>query len=443
MECSSKTSLKDLFSEHLRVLLSRAKGLLDGEKGLIIDSGVPYEYFKDDQTAPFRSNPYFKYFCPLEGEKHLFCLSPEGKAELFVFEPKSFWSDISYDVDNSFWHHGFEISYIRSDKERQDLLHKKQGWAFIGRPFDSLKGFEFKLNPELFLSALNWWRAEKSNYEIFCLKKANERASFAHKVVRKSFLTGKANEISLHQDYLKTLGDTEEFLPYHSIIANNEKAAILHYQHKRKEAKSDVLLIDAGASFLSYGSDITRTHLREESCHPAFNSLYRGVEALQKKICLGAREGVSFVDLQLEMHLGLSEILMQEKVLHVESSEKSLELGLSACFCPHGLGHMLGIQVHDVGGDQIDIKGSPCTADPRLPKARMSRALRENEVVTVEPGLYFIPYLLGEKKGTKLDEFFNWSLIEELVPFGGIRIEDNLVIQKEAEPLNLTRAYLP
>ena len=381
-------------------------------------------------------------FALLRGEKHLITVSENGLCELFVYEPKTFWSDVEYKVEESYWGNSFKISFMRSDEERKSLLRSKKGFVFIGKEIPELSESDFRVNPDDFMAALNWWRAEKTPYEIACLREASRRGAKAHKRVKEIFLSGPVSELALHEAYLKVLEETEDKLPYHSIIAFDEKAAILHYQHKRLEDKvGSVFLIDAGASFCSYGSDITRTHLKPE-VHSVFKRLYEGVEQIQQVLCFEAREGDIGASLQVSMHQKLSELLIEEKILLAGSVEEILDKSLSSLFCPHGFGHMLGIQVHDVAGDQKNIEGDPCDHDSRLPRSRMNRPLRENEVITVEPGLYFIPFLLQEKRQSKEASLFNWDLIDQLVPFGGIRIEDNIVVQKNAAPINLTREFL-
>ena len=102
---------------------------------------------------------------------------------------------------------------------------------------------------------------------------------------------------------------------------------------------------------------------------------------------------------------------------------------------------MLGVQVHDVGGKQKDENGTLCEKLDDFPSLRLNRPLRKGEVVTIEPGCYFIPMLLNPKKQSHLSQYFNWPLIESLVSFGGIRIEDNLLVQEQT-PRNLTREVL-
>lgn len=436
--------LKSLFHSHLASCKKNILTFLEktGDPGLLLDSGSAEHYFSDDQEVPFRSNPYFKYFCPLEGEKHLVSLANKGELELFVYEPQSFWTDLSYEVESSFWESSFDrIHFLRSDSERKKIIDAKKSWATLSSTPGTFSTYS-KVNLESYLNAFNWWRCKKTEYEIFCLDQANKKGASAHKRVKDLFLNENPSELELHYEYLKTLGDTENKLPYSGIIAYDEKAAILHYQYKRNNTDAKVLLIDSGASFLSYGSDITRTYARKQKETSVFAELISAVDLIQQEICEKVEVGANYVDLQIMMHHKLGQLLLDYNLLHSVSPEAAFEQGLTKVFCPHGLGHLLGLQTHDVGGFQVNEAGDKCEKDPRMPHARMNRVLYENEVVTIEPGLYFIPFLLEEKRNTKEGSCFNWNLIETLVPLGGIRIEDNLVVRKGSS-INLTRPFLP
>ena len=147
--------------------------------------------------------------------------------------------------------------------------------------------------------------------------------------------------------------------------------------------------------------------------------------------------GANYVELQAAMHRSLASILIDANILKCGADE-AFAHELTVPFCPHGLGHLLGIQVHDVGGQQLDIEGH--MAPPPAPYAslRLTRPLSENMVITVEPGLYFIPMLLNDKRAAKTP--INWALVDLLTPFGGIRIEDNVrLLPKGAGVENLTR----
>jgi Xaa-Pro dipeptidase len=106
------------------------------------------------------------------------------------------------------------------------------------------------------------------------------------------------------------------------------------------------------------------------------------------------------------------------------------------------LGHQLGLQVHDVAGRQADPEGTLAPPPGAHPFLRNTRRIEPGQVLTVEPGLYFIPMLLERFRAGEHSGRFNWPLIDALVPFGGIRIEDNLLITATG-PRNLTRERLP
>jgi Xaa-Pro dipeptidase len=107
-------------------------------------------------------------------------------------------------------------------------------------------------------------------------------------------------------------------------------------------------------------------------------------------------------------------------------------------FFPHGIGHMLGLQVHDVGGLCADAEGSTLPKPPLDPALRLTRRLEPGFVVTMEPGFYFIDALLGPQRQGPHASRIDWSRVDRLRKFGGIRIEDNLAITADGHD-NLTR----
>jgi Xaa-Pro dipeptidase len=123
------------------------------------------------------------------------------------------------------------------------------------------------------------------------------------------------------------------------------------------------------------------------------------------------------------------------------AGEEASERGLTRPFFPHGLGHFLGIQVHDIAGRQKEPAGGTNPPDARHPFLRTTRVIAEDQVFTVEPGVYFIEMLLREHRNAGDAEFFNWPLIERLAPFGGVRIEDNVLVTKGGHR-NLTRPHI-
>jgi Xaa-Pro dipeptidase len=111
---------------------------------------------------------------------------------------------------------------------------------------------------------------------------------------------------------------------------------------------------------------------------------------------------------------------------------------VTSAFYPHGLGHLLGLQVHDMGGFLADDEGTITDPPSGHPYLRLTRILEENQVLTIEPGLYVIDLLLADLAGTPGEKMINRKRIDWLRPFGGMRIEDNVRVTADGCE-NLTR----
>ena len=123
------------------------------------------------------------------------------------------------------------------------------------------------------------------------------------------------------------------------------------------------------------------------------------------------------------------------------SGEEAFESGVTRTFLPHGVGHHLGIQVHDVGGHQAAPGGGSAPPPPEYPFLRNTRTLEPGHVVTIEPGVYFTPVLLDALRADEASSLVDWSVVEELAPYGGVRIEDDVLCTKDGYR-DLTRASI-
>src|SRR5690606_32287219 len=139
------------------------------------------------------------------------------------------------------------------------------------------------------------------------------------------------------------------------------------------------------------------------------------------------KPGIDYLDIQDETHVFIAESLINRSILKNITVDQALDLDLVSTFFPHGVGHALGLQVHDVAGKQINSQGTPSQKSSKHPYLRTLRVIQEMDVLTIEPGIYFIPMLLKDlKANSKTSSLVNWSLVDELIPFGGIRIEDDI-----------------
>jgi Xaa-Pro dipeptidase len=193
-------------------------------------------------------------------------------------------------------------------------------------------------------------------------------------------------------------------------------------------------LIDAGAQFHTYAADVTRTYAASDG---DFAALIAGMESLQLQLCAQVRNGVDYANIHLDAHLRIANLLHDSGVITMPAAD-AVKSGLSGVFFPHGVGHLLGLQVHDVSGSTIDAKGTKKAAPEGHPYLRLTRTLEPGFVVTIEPGLYFIDMLLDEARSGAHGKHINWRRVDEFRPYGGIRVEDSVACTAD-ESENLTR----
>ena len=228
-------------------------------------------------------------------------------------------------------------------------------------------------------------------------------------------------------------------MPYGNIVACNEHASTLHYyHHDRTEYDKTHLhsfLIDAGAQVNGYASDITRTYSRQKD---EFHDLIAAMDTMQRELVDLCKPNVNYIDLHLVAHRKVAEILVTFGFIRGTSAAAASETGLASTFFPHGLGHFLGLQVHDVAGFQGDREGHTIPKPPGHPHLRLTRVVEPGMFFTIEPGLYFIESLLGDLQKSENAKYIDWTKVDAFRKFGGIRIEDDILITETGHE-NFTR----
>jgi Xaa-Pro dipeptidase len=438
--------MTDLYAEHISHLATTtARALAEtGYDRLLVHSGVPFTYFADDNDAPFHPTPTFAHWAPVAGPSHLLDVVPGKRPRLVRVQPRDYW--YAPPAPASDW--------VARQIDVLDVVSSEAAWraigngfartAFVGGAADEATAHGFgpaHVNPKDLVARLDWERSYKTEWEAAQVAAANAKAAPGYRAIEKAFRAG-ASEMELHHAYLAAISDTEEALPYTSIVALDDRSATLHYHGKRGKlpAPSKVLLVDAGATVNGYASDITRTFVKD-GVEPVFARLLEGMKALQARLCLEGRPGLHYRDFHLKAQRYVGELLREVGVLKV-SAEEAVASRLTFPFFPHGLGHFLGIQVHDVAGRQADRTGAPAPPPADHPALRTVRPIEERMLFTVEPGLYFIPMLLDPVREGPHRAAIDWALVDRLIPMGGIRVEDDIWVGKNANR-NLTRESLP
>jgi Xaa-Pro dipeptidase len=432
-------SWSSLFAAHLDAVQKRSASALSatGYDSLLIHAGTPPLLFLDDHHLPFKVQAPFKVWAPLIDAPDSFVFfTPGRKPKLLVNQPVDYWHKAP-ELPDTYWSRSFEVVSVADREAARAALPKDLSRAaFIGAPFPELVSWGPKaINPEHLIAQLDFARAAKTPYEIAALGEANVLGARGHLAAEKAFRAG-ASEFEIGLAFMAACELRERELPYNPIIALNEGGAVLHYQIQQRErpAKLHSLLIDAGAEFAGYASDITRTYSHQDA---GFAALIKRFDELQLKLCSQVRVGLDWRDFHQASYRAISEFLREADVI-TASADEAVDTALTSVFYPHGIGHLLGLQVHDVGGRQRDASGGEIERPYNHPFLRLTRKLEDGAVVTVEPGFYIIDQLLNEAKAKPLGKMINWSRVDQLRPFGGVRIEDNVVARPGSHE-NLTR----
>jgi len=431
--------LDKTYPAHVKTLRARHDRALEKSGGshIVIFSGAPKTKFLDDSDYPFKANPHWLSWLPLVDTPYCYLVyTPGEKPVLVYYQEKDYWHLPPADPEG-FWTAYYDIRIVHSlDDIAAHLPEDRENCILIGEIDEGLQTFGIeRVNPTKVMNILHYARATKTEYELGCMRAASYRGVAGHRAAENAFHAG-ATEFEIHIAYCQAVGHTENELPYGNIIALNENGAVLHYQHQSRQAPKEIrsFLIDAGATVFGYASDITRTYSYDSS---EFQHVIDRMDSMQQEIVSEVRTGVDYADLHNKTHEKLAALLV-ELDLASGSVDALIVNGVTSAFFPHGLGHFLGIQVHDVGGFMADESGTVIDRPPNHSFLRLTRTLEADQVLTIEPGLYVIDMLLDNLQGTPGYDMLNHKRIDWLRPYGGIRIEDNIrVLDGGVE--NLTR----
>lgn len=433
--------LAQLFQAHTHTLTEHSRAALEAEgfDALVVHSGTLVSKSRfDDQYWPMRPVPTFEHWADILWPDCAILVSAKAPTRLLAVRDNSFW-ERPIEPDWSVLEAGLDVAKLDSiDALKNEVAEGQRTAVITHNEADAARlGLDPSyVNPTGLLQRLHGARAIKSAYEIECSAEASRVAARGHLAAKAAFESGVRSELQIHLRYLEATQQDDSQTPYKNIVALGDAAAVLHHVYYREVPGAPSMLIDAGATFRRYNSDITRTYVEAKAseAHALFGALIQGVEKLQQEVIAGVRVGVAYESLHDRAHSLLAGLLTDTGLLNC-SDEAAVASGLTRKFFPHGLGHSLGVQVHDVGCRER----APRDDNPWL---RNTSVIAAGQLFTIEPGLYFIESLLEELRVGAQKDDVNWSKIDALKEFGGIRIEDNVLVRAPSEASavrNLTR----
>jgi Xaa-Pro dipeptidase len=446
---TSSGALDRLYLDHVADLERRYAAVMEerGLDALVIHSGSPAKRSVfDDQYWPLRPVPHWQHWLPLAEADCALVVRPGARATVLRKVVHDFWEKTPEPESRAF-EDAFDVRRFHEVAEARRLVAQLAGsgtdrLAVVGDG-PGLAAWVVEpasANDAGVVAALDALRVTKTPYEVACLVEANRRARAGHEALREAFRDGDVSELDLHLTYLRATAQDDWETPYKNIVALGPHAATLHHvSYGRLAAKREAesLLVDAGATCRGYCADVTRTWLKGRgAAASAFEQVILGVEGMQQRLCSAVRIGMRYEDLHDEAHRQAA-VILRETGIATTSPEETVARGVTRAFFPHGLGHSLGLQTHDVGC---------ATRAPRAenPFLRNTTDVAVGQVFTIEPGIYFIPDLLEPLRAAPQGAGVDWALVDALAPLGGVRIEDDVQIAGGAALLrNLTREHLP
>jgi Xaa-Pro dipeptidase len=432
-------ALGALYGDHIQTVMARHDHALEqaGASHAVIYSGNPKLAFLDDYHHPFKANPHFVSWAPLTALPFSYIVYTPGSTPVLIYyQPHDYWHVVP-GAPGGYWTSQFDVRVVHSTEDiAAHLPEDREKCIAIGEFADEALAFGIeRVNPTTAVNILHFARGVKTEYELAVMRLAAERGATGHVAAEAAFRAGKS-EFDIHRAYCKAGSHTDPELPYGNIIALNEHGAVLHYTDLDRDVPGAIrsFLIDAGAQVHGYASDITRTYSNGDQ---RFQDLIDRMDAMELEIIGRVQAGIDYRELHVGTHKTLATLLVDAE-LAIGDPETLLETGVTSAFFPHGLGHLLGIQVHDVGGHQENEAGTIIDPPSGHPFLRLTRALEEDMVLTIEPGLYVIDMLLENLRGTPAENHVNWDTVDWLRPYGGVRVEDDIRVMANGQE-NLTR----
>jgi Xaa-Pro dipeptidase len=406
----------------------------DNQNGVVFIQGAETMYRYDtDYEFPFRQESNFWYLTGVNEAECSLVLDLK-KEEYHLFVPER---DAQYAV----WHGYVKTKEQYLEEYQPDHLHYRND---ILKVLNELKpetvyciddeqaefvedlNRGFNVETEALVDALTYCRVLKTDWELDQLREACRVNDLAYLEVMKSIKPGmyeyemKAifNKVQIENGLMQDA--------YNGIFASGVNASILHYVVNNSMIKDgDLFLMDSGFECNGYASDYTRTFPANGKYTDVQKGIYNSVLAGMDKVLDTIKPGVKMEDLHLLAARTMMEGLKDMGIVK-GSVDDMMEENIFALFFPHGLGHFLGLDTHDVGGYP---KGVDRIERPGIKFLRARRELLPGMVVTIEPGIYFVPAVLKPAiADPEKNRFLNTEKVESLLGFGGVRIEDDIIV---------------
>ena len=379
----------------------------------------------DPIPIPGRADRLYPF---LAHSEYFYLTDHQRPGAILTYDPEEGWSEFVpvIGADERLWSGDVSDEAGRPVSELGSWLEKRRSRrvAQLGAPVANIAS-DGAVASEL-RTRMDRVRRRKDALELARMRRAADatRAGFADAVpFIAPGISERALQIEIEAGFFRHGADT---VAYDSIIASGPNAAVLHHlPTQRLLGAGELVLIDAGAEYRGYDCDVTRTYPVSGDFSAEQAAVYALVLRVQRAAIERCRAGVEYRDIHLAAALDVAQGLVDAGFLR-GSAANLVEQGASALFFPHGIGHMVGLGVRDAGGY---LPGRSRSEAPALRFLRIDLPLEPGHVVTIEPGIYFPSHVLDDPEiRRQYRDTVAWNRVDKLRGFGGIRIEDNVLI---------------
>lgn len=418
----------------VKKLLLEKNNKISNDSAAILVAGEEAEPIKYcDQHKTFRQNRYFYYLSGVDipGSALLFDFKSE-KSTLYL--PNIDWEDVLWggmpkSLEDAKKEYDFD-SIVYYDQIEKDVAGLS-GYEIFTTDLDNIHSTDVskKLTPgnKDFFYALDEARVTKDWFEIEMIRKAVEISDAAHLAVM-SAMPIELNEMHIEAEFsYHATRQGGRYLGYNPICCSGPACGTLHYNDNSEDIdEKSSILIDAGAAWRNYTSDVTRCFPTTGKFTKEHREIYETVLDMQTQAMEMIKPGASWDDIHIKAHKVLIKHFQKLGIFKMSFSEEEIfDRAVSCAFYPHGLGHMLGLDTHDTAGH-----ANYEDPNPYFKYLRIRRNLEENMVITNEPGCYFNEFLLKEflEKYPERLEVVDQDVLKKYLYIGGVRIEDDIVV---------------
>jgi len=429
-----------MFKENIYISRRKILSSQINEGMILLPGNMPVPMNYPSNTLRFRQDSNFLYYCGLD-YPNLTTVIDATSGETTLFGDDLEVDDIVWEGERITVKKMAEsagIDHIEKNSLLPKFLSNVNRVHTLPAYRDDQKSFlrsildsqNFSSSKELIVNVIKQ-RSIKSVEEVYEIERALEITAEMHKIAMKHTRDGVKEQVIVGkmEGYALEKGHRMAYPAIFTI-----RGEILHNNVYDNTMKSGQLALnDSGSeSPLHYASDITRTFPVSGKFSDSQKQLYSLVYEMQEVALAYCKPGISYKEAHLASAKKAVDGLIDMGLMR-GSSDDAVSQGAHALFFPHGLGHMLGLDVHDMEGLGEDLvgydDGSNRSDQFGLAYLRLSRDLEPGFVLTVEPGIYFIPHLIAKwKNDKKLSSFINYDALSKFKNFGGIRIEDNILI---------------